>query len=392
MLVLDQVQLRRFKAAFKPKPIPLRPFTVIIGRNGAGKSTLLEALQWLDRALRQDARAACERYNGVHDLINVRSQVKPLYFELELRWNAPPAGGETRYQLRVEEGRDGFTPVVRSESLRVGGVSLLTTLSARRHEAGLRVVYPSTPEYRREFAEPDRLALARGSAGTRDDPFARLQTFWSRAVFLRLSPNRLVAGSRPKRTSFEPLLDEEGQNLPALLLELTTLQRAELVRRIQAVLKDISSVDVKRPRGQREQIIHYSLKERMPFQGQKGRKTFDVPAWMLSEGTRRITALFALLAHEPRPSLLCVEEIENGLDPWTVTHVLAALRSAADQGTQVIVTTHSPWLLDDVAVEDILHVQRDEGETTYTRFAERKDVRAFSVNIPPGARYVNLDA
>src|SRR6478609_4960067 len=85
---LSEVKIERFKAAFKPKAIPLRPFNVVIGRNGSGKSTLLEALQWLDTTLRRDAREACDRYYGSRDLINLRSQSEKSYFELALTWSA----------------------------------------------------------------------------------------------------------------------------------------------------------------------------------------------------------------------------------------------------------------------------------------------------------------
>jgi predicted ATPase len=109
---------------------------------------------------------------------------------------------------------------------------------------------------------------------------------------------------------------------------------------------------------------------------------------MLSEGTRRITAILALLQHKAPPSLLCIEEIENGLDPWSVVTVLKELRSASRRGVQVIVTTHSPWLLDHVDVEDILQVKREEGETVYTKFSDRGDVQAYMGRVPPGAIYV----
>jgi predicted ATPase len=110
---------------------------------------------------------------------------------------------------------------------------------------------------------------------------------------------------------------------------------------------------------------------------------------MLSEGTRRITAVFALLSHDPPPSLLCIEEVENGLDPWTVEKVLNALQSAVDAGTQVIVTTHSPWLLNMVPLASILHVRRHEGETVYERFATRQLANRFAASVPPGTRYVS---
>jgi predicted ATPase len=224
--------------------------------------------------------------------------------------------------------------------------------------------------------------------GNLDPAFLPLESFWSRCVFLRLSTNRLSQGSLATRKSFEPLLDEEGENLPALLNELTPEQRVGLVTSIQDILEGIRGVEVSSAETGRDTRVNYSLLERMPYQGRKGRRQFRIPAWMLSEGTRRITAILALLAREPAPSLLCIEEVENGLDPWTVRAILRHLESAADRGTQVIVTTHSPWLLDEVPIESIIQVRRIEGDTKYEHFASRPEIRAFDPSIPAGTRYV----
>ena len=102
--LLTEVTLRSFKAAFKPQPIPLQAFNVIIGRNGSGKSTLLEALQWLDTTMRRDAREASDRYHGVQDLVNLRSQSEVLGFELILVWSTSEGQGYPfRYGVKVEE-------------------------------------------------------------------------------------------------------------------------------------------------------------------------------------------------------------------------------------------------------------------------------------------------
>ena len=63
--------------------------------------------------------------------------------------------------------------------------------------------------------------------------------------------------------------------------------------------------------------------------------------------------------------------------------VLNELQSASDRGVQVAVTTHSPWLLDHVKVADIIHVRREEGETVYTQFADRKEVKVYQGRVPP---------
>ncbi len=57
----------------------------------------------------------------------------------------------------------------------------------------------------------------------------------------------------------------------------------------------------------------------------------------------------------------------------------------------MIVTTHSPWLLDDVPLNSILQVRRIEGDTQYEQFAERESVRAFKGSVPAGTRYVHSE-
>lgn len=389
---ITEVIIERFKAAFKPGPIPLKPFNVIIGRNGSGKSTLIEALQWLDTTIRRDAREACDRYYGLHDLINLRSRTVVPYFQLTLRWSeeemSPPVG----YRVKVEEGENGSPFIAEEElvTLQESGRTEHTYVSTE--SKGKRVVSP--PEdmgLEIPFKEPDMLSLALAAIfhDSSSSPIDFLQSFWSSAVFLRLSPSRLALGSPATRKSFEPLLDEEGQNLPALLSELTQDQREELVNNIQGIMPDIENVEVSKAEQGRDTRVHYSLLERMPFRGRGGRSQFPIPAWMLSEGTRRIIAILALLSHAPPPSLLCIEEIENGLDPWTIISVLKHLQSAADRGTQVVLTTHSPWLLDHVELDTILHVRRAEGDTKYEQFSSRPEIQGFFPSIPPGTRYVS---
>lgn len=394
-LRLAEVRLERFKAAFKPKnPIALGDFNAIIGRNGAGKSTVIEALQWIDTALRSDVRKACERYNGVHDLINHRKSGGKRSFKITLKWVCPDNDRlSITYSLQIEEGADTRTPYIDNEALTIQTESSLSTpiITLTRGERRYVASQPSEPV---PFPYKERLLLSVIFARDTDDSTSQylgaLRTFWANTVFLRLSPNEMAKLSEPTRTSYSPLLDETGRNLPALLRELNKDQLSDLVRSISRVLPGFSNVEVSRPIIPQGEVF-YSLTESLPYSGRQGKKKIPIPAWMLSEGTRRITAIFALLRHEPKPSFLCIEEIENGLDPWSVIEVIQELQSAASDDVQVTFTSHSPWLLDHVQTDEILHVQREDGETVYSRFADKEEVKAYKGKVPPGSIYATED-
>lgn len=315
---LTHVTLRQFKAAFKPDPIGLHSFNVLIGRNGSGKSTLLEALQWIDTSLRRDARDACNRYGGSRDLINLRSRLEPPTFGIEVQWQRPDSTDQTwKYSIQVED-RAGV-PAIAAEQLSKRDKATDAETRYISTEAGLRRLGPMSSDSGAtvsvQIRETDRPALARIADLPAEPPGLgpeSLLDFWSRAVFLRLSPSRLASGSAPTRKSFEPILDEEGQNLPALLNELSDELKQELVAKIQEILPGMKGIEVSEPDSGRSATVHYSLKESMPYRGRSGRQNFKIPAWMLSEGTRRLTAILALLTCQPAPSLLCIEEIENG--------------------------------------------------------------------------------
>lgn len=393
---LEKIQLERFKAAFKPEPIVLHSsgMNVLIGRNGSGKSTLLEALQWVDTALRTGARSACERYHGIIDLINLRSRTDVPYFRLSFEWSHPEWDTPICHDLKVIEKQS--SPTIDSELLypvlkgRIPHHSELIETD----QPGRRRIIPSAQSQDSRtipYVDTDKLALSTAAAvsvGEKRLILEGLQAFWSRAVFLRLSPNRLADGSLASRRASEPLLDEEGQTLPALLNELAGEQLQGLMASLQDILPDFQGVQLTNADRGRDVKVNYSLMERMPYKGRSGRSEFAIPSWMLSEGTRRLTAILALLVREPAPSLLCIEEIENGIDPWAVVTLLNHLQSAADRGIQVIVTTHSPWLLDHVPLESILQVRRVEGQTVYEPFESRQAIQAFHASIPPGTRYV----
>lgn len=91
----------------------------------------------------------------------------------------------------------------------------------------------------------------------------------------------------------------------------------------------------------------------------------------LSDGTLRFMCLAALLLQPRKPSVIMIDEPELGLHPAAIVQ-LAALPylPLASRECQVIIATQSVTLLDQFASEDVIVVERSNGDSTFQRLAK----------------------
>ena len=95
----------------------------------------------------------------------------------------------------------------------------------------------------------------------------------------------------------------------------------------------------------------------------------SIPARVLSEGTLRLLGLLALTGAGETPALVGFEEPENGVHPRRIELIAELLRTRIRVGgTQYIVTTHSPTLLDRLPQELLYVARREAGGTAIDRF------------------------
>lgn len=367
--MLKTLRVTDFKIVRDSKLLTLQPLSVLIGRNGSGKSSIIEALDWLSRALIGGVEGATEEFHRITDVIHAHSDVDRFGLTLEMDPRDASVGDTITY--RVEVGyNEQKNPEVRLEELsaqgREGSQYTIRTepstgnrefIKRSRFEAIRRALQDmkirdedrnqllemigDMEETGESFTDQTRLAL---SASEQDEYEFRtgviLKDFLERAVFLRLSPKTIASFAPAKASSSPRLLDEAGQGLSELIGQLDDEKKALLVQKLTYIIQGASGIDNHTPQVPSDRRF-FSLIESVA-----GGEPIEIPSWVLSEGTRRITAILALLLHPTPPRLLCIEEVENGLDPWTLGFLLEELTKAVRQGMQIILTTHSPYLLD----------------------------------------------
>ena len=81
----------------------------------------------------------------------------------------------------------------------------------------------------------------------------------------------------------------------------------------------------------------------------------QISALQVSEGTLLVLGLLTVLFRSPRPNLILLDNIDLSLHPRAQKDALKLLRSIMSQypSLQILATTHSPYLLDELVPEEI---------------------------------------
>lgn len=107
----------------------------------------------------------------------------------------------------------------------------------------------------------------------------------------------------------------------------------------------------------------------------------DIPLTNFGLGTRRLTgAATQELANQGTTTLL-VDEVEHGLEPHRLVHLLRHLRTS-DAFSQVFVTTHSPTALMHLEPEDLVMVRSSNGATDLKPLDEPAELRPLLKACP----------
>jgi predicted ATPase len=347
---LTRVKLRNYRSIAACN-VQLGPLTFLVGPNGSGKSNFLDALRLITDALRTSLDHALRDRGGVHE-VRRRSSGHPTHFAIRIDFQLQDlTPGHFAFEVGARSHGDY---AVQQEECVVG--------TARyRVREGQVVVKPT------EVAPPgseDRLYLV-NAAGLPE--FRPVFDILSNMGFYNLAPDKIKALQSPDKGE---LLARDGFNLSSVLERLETLDEGATKQRIEEYLSRIvpglEGVDSKRV-GHME-----TLEFRQHVEGSLAPWRF--PAINMSDGTlRALGVLVALLQArvEKRIRVVGIEEPEVALHPAAAGILRDALRDGS-RHAQVIVTSHSPELLDapEVHDEEIVSVVAEQGRTIIARLDE----------------------
>ena len=348
MPLISKVTLRNYKSIAGCQ-IELGPLTFLVGPNGSGKSNFLDGLRFVSDSLRSSLDHAL-RERGTIKEVRRRSGGHPNNFAIRLNISLPD-GGQGHYSFRVGAKPSGGFEVQDEECKFTLGASGL-------RDAYYRVRAGQVIESTAKILPPavaDRLFLV-AAAGLPE--FRPVYDALSRMCFYNLNPREIAAMQKPDAGE---LLSREGRNSASVFSKLSDAAKQEIEDYLGRIVPGISGVNSK-VLGSQE-----TMEFRQVVKGQQ--HPWHFLASSMSDGTlRAFGILLALFQGKEKngdaPPLVGLEEPEVALHPAAAGVLLGALREAS-RLSQIVVTSHSPDLLDDASISDqsLLAVENKDGVT-----------------------------
>ena len=383
-----------------------RPLSVVIGANAVGKSTLLDCLQLIAQCADSPLNTAIGWHWGLPSLLNASTGENKLGWKITFEkpgnsfWSRLPLDDDQKlyYEVALQGDVQGqvqaLYEVLRKPEPAPGYSEAFKYLEATPHRRriysrehhGLVPFDEALPQTNqvRETAEKNGIGV--NLPITAQEPALLLSQIRFFNEFPIPSSARVLlanmafypgfdvtrfSGLRTKAAEIKPitLLSTNGENLGTVLHEVLTRYdyrpaANDLREFMKAAYPALEEIHCDTTYGTPAQVL-VRVRE-------KGMQR-SMELWELSDGMLRFLCLASALLNPAPPPLVMVDEPEAGLHPRLMPVVADMIKTAAER-TQVLVTTHSPDLLNRFGLADISVMSRisEEPKATWRRPGDRK--------------------
>jgi len=331
--IITRLILKRFRS-FPSEQVDFSNPTILVGCNGAGKSNFADVFACLAEAMVSPLHAVFDKRGGIERVRNrtsSRSAPTNLGLAVELgQMNGQVASGRYAFEVKALPGHD--FRVLREQCS-------VFSKTGEHHWFDRNPGFSSNARGLSPSLEPSALCLPVIGGDERFAPV--LKTLGSMRRY-SIEPSRIREMQDPDRgTSLRP----DGGNAASVLQELARSD-PDALGRVSELLEAIV------PNTRAVRSVKHGNKLTLEFVQEWGKgKDLKFEAADMSDGTLRALGLLMAVFQRPSPSVLVIEEPEATIHPGALGAILDVIQQACST-MQVIVTTHSPELLDAKWIRD----------------------------------------
>ena len=375
---VTSVRVKNYRALRDVTLSNLTPLTVLLGPNGSGKSTVFDVFAFLSECFTEGIRKAWDRRGRFRELRS-RDCAGPVVIELKYRERARTP--LITYHLEIDEDRG--RPVVTHEFLRWtrGGRQgrPFNFMEYRRGDG--EVISGDAPERDdtrapRKLSGPDVLAVNTLGMLAENPRVVALRDFITSWHLSYLSAD--AARGNPEAGG-EERLSPTGDNLANVVQHLKDQHPERLNEVFEILRRRVPRIEKVEPEVLADSRLLLRFKD-APF-------STPVLSRFASDGTLKMLAYLTLLHDPAPPKLIGIEEPENFLHPRLLPELAEECRAVCGR-TQLLVTSHSPFFIDDLRPKEVRVLWRDDAG--YTQAQLVSDCPGINEFVDQGARLGDL--
>lgn len=304
---ITSVYIANFKSIAEVMISNPNHFSVFVGPNGAGKSNIFEAIEFAMYYYKTNYNEVIRMFKGAESIVN---------FSAKKNWLSIGIKGEGKTLLAFDLN-----------------IKLLAGKSTLKEEE------PIISKEELQQKELEHIQLISG--------FTRLFLNNENIVKVKIDD--------------DSLLNSYGSNLPKVLKRVlqNPNKRDEIIEWLQILIPEFKDIAIETSNLSGE--VNYVIYEKYT------NKPF--PVHLISDGSKNILSLLVAVYQRDEPQFLCIEEPENGLHPYAIENLVSFFRNACkDKGHYIWLNTHSQTLVRNLTAEEIIVVEKKEGQTKIRQF------------------------
>ncbi len=395
--MIKKITIQNFFSFGTEQTIELNADTnVLVGINGTGKSNFIKAIRLLcEVALGDFEKLFSEKWGGFSSVMNfINPDVDEIVITYEfdkefLKKNFQeyfifPAN--PIYQIKIhKKGVAGYSlsEWIYNESIQNGVSSSFTYLKVEKGSNGL------ISEKGEKESKIERFELLKFNESVfkqindpdRYFPIYTLKKAIEQIDIYNYFDTTFESPIRRLSSYFsEDKLFPDGKNLTSLLSSLNSTS----VRAYDKIMEEFKNVNP----NFRELVFTTPVagKSLLSLKEKNLDKTISIEH--ISDGTLRYLLLLSIFYNPKRGSVVCLDEPEMGLHPDMIYGIARGIKYAAQNGTQMIIATHSPLLLNDFILEDLMIFEKDKINQSIVKTLSEDNFPALEGNFLVGQMWL----
>ena len=314
---IKRLYINNYKSLVDFKLIEPNPFSVFVGPNAAGKSNIFEALEFLSYAT--DLVRADDIFGGANNYLNKMSlsyvgKEKNSLFDLTtlIEFEQFDIESSIKY-LKAEERFE---------------VSSTRNIGNRAHL--------EENNWNETLEQNDR------------------NINWYISVFSRIFIKNSDLNKSSIKSSRKMALDCSNLELVLHRILQDVIKQEEITDWLQMLIPELEKIEVVKSDLSGDyflRIFEKSINE-------------PIGKNLISDGTYNILALLTAVYQSDEPQFLCIEEPENGLNPYVIRELVGFFRQVCEEkGHYIWLNTHSPTLVKELQPKELILINKTNGET-----------------------------